>query len=75
MKKHIQVGGQKDFAIKPKIMVSVIINPKETEAFQTNVFLFSLMEKVGSLPIYVVATDKKERNADVLKCNQICMQI
>lgn len=27
MKKHIQVGGQKDFVIKPKIMVSEILTP------------------------------------------------
>uniref|UniRef100_A0A670I966 GREB1 like retinoic acid receptor coactivator n=1 Tax=Podarcis muralis TaxID=64176 RepID=A0A670I966_PODMU len=27
MKKHIQVGGQKDFAIKPKIMVSESVTP------------------------------------------------
>lgn len=25
MKKHIQVGGQKDFIVKPKIMVSVCV--------------------------------------------------
>lgn len=25
MKKHIQVGGQKDFAVKPKIMVSIAL--------------------------------------------------
>lgn len=44
MKKHIQVGGQKDFDIKPKIMVSALLEQWK-QASKLNAFCFHFRQQ------------------------------